>query len=32
MKEMQITKAEAESTLRSNKNDIVAALTYLTSQ
>ncbi|CAO0791349.1 unnamed protein product [Mucor circinelloides] len=31
MKEMQITKAEAESTLRSNKNDVVAALTYLTS-
>ncbi|KAG2212877.1 hypothetical protein INT46_009669 [Mucor plumbeus] len=32
MKEMQITKAEAESTLRSNKSDVVAALTYLTSQ
>ncbi|GAN05716.1 hypothetical protein MAM1_0099c05190 [Mucor ambiguus] len=31
MKEMQITKAEAELTLRRNKNDVVAALTYLTS-
>jgi hypothetical protein len=32
MKEMQITKAEAESTLRNNENDVVAALTYLVSQ
>ncbi|KAI8644058.1 hypothetical protein BD408DRAFT_414001 [Parasitella parasitica] len=32
IKEMQITKAEAESALRSNKNDVVAALTCLVSQ